>query len=75
MRDEFTVTRRNSETFEVFSYLTRGRCATVYMFDFAKGRKSIVPFLIPAYMQGITNEMISKAVDDFLEKDKASQAS
>lgn len=73
--DDLLVIRINSETLEVSSGLTRGRCATVYMFDFNKGRKTIVPFLIPSYMQGIGTTLISKAVDAFLETEKDNKTS
>ncbi len=72
---DLTVTRLDSETLEVSSSLTRGRCATVYMFGFSNGRKTIVPFLIPSYMQGIGTTLISEAVDAFLEREKDNETS
>jgi len=66
--DDLRVFRRDQEVFEVYSGLTRGRCATVYKFSFSKNY-SIQPFLIPSYMQGITNSLILDAVIRFVENE------
>lgn len=49
--------------YEVRSWLTRGRCATVYVHAWADGAESVsvAPFLIPSYMQGITDALILAA--------------
>lgn len=58
----YDITREDDsmKTYEVRSGLTRGRCATIYA-----GRTSdylhIAPFLIPSYMQGITEGLILEA--------------
>ena len=71
---DLTVMRDSAEMLEISSHLTRGRCATVYMFGVIPGHRQIAPFLIPSYMQGITLELIGEAVDAFLAAE-ASQRS
>ncbi len=70
---DLSVYRTNDEVFEVCSWLTRGRCATVYKFAFSK-HMTVREFLIPKYMQEITTGLILEAVDAFLENEKASAA-
>ncbi|HYD61936.1 MAG TPA: hypothetical protein VEC35_16340 [Noviherbaspirillum sp.] len=67
--DDLDVYRKDAEVLEVQSWLTRGRCATVYMFSFS-AQPRVAPFLIPSYMQGITEPLILEAVKLFLEKEK-----
>ncbi|WP_137884753.1 hypothetical protein [Ralstonia sp. 3PA37C10] len=67
---DLAVYRRDPQTLEVFSHLTRGRCATVFFFKFSS-HPSIVPFLIPSYMQGITVELIREAVQRYLQREAA----
>lgn len=68
--EDLTVCRRDSEILEVSSWLTRGRCATVYMFAFTD-RIAVQEFLIPSYMQGITQALILEAVTLFLATERA----
>lgn len=68
---DLAINRMDHQTLKVFSHLTRGRCATVYFFKF-NSHPSIVPFLIPSYMQGITVELIRAAVQQFLQREAAS---
>ncbi len=69
---DLAVYRRDHQTLEVFSHLTRGRCSTVFFFFFEfSSHPSIVPFLIPSYMQGITTELIRDAVQQFLQREAA----
>lgn len=68
--EDLSVCRRDAEVFEVSSWLTRGRCATVYKFAFSE-RMSVRPFLIPSYMQGITTGLILGAVESFLANERA----
>lgn len=65
---DLAVYRRDPQALEVFSHLTRGRCATVFFFKFSS-HPSIVPFLIPSYMQGITVELILEAVQRYLQRE------
>ncbi len=66
---DLAVYRAGPDTLSVSSHLTRGRCATVYMFGIVPGHRQIVPFLIPSYMQGITTALIDQAVTLFLERE------
>lgn len=66
--EDLTVSRRDGEVLEVSSWLTRGRCATVYKFSFSENY-SVQPFLIGSYMQGITTGLILKAVKEFVQKE------
>ncbi|NKA72548.1 hypothetical protein BL241_03575 [Ralstonia solanacearum] len=68
--DDLAVYRRDPQTLEVFSHLTRGRCATVIFVKFSS-HPSILPFLIPSYMQGITVDLIREAVQHFLQREAA----
>lgn len=68
--DDLAVYRRDHRTLEVFSHLTRGRCSTVFFFEFSS-HPSIVPFLIPSYMQGITTELIREVGQQFLQREAA----
>jgi hypothetical protein len=63
--DDLTVSRRDAETLKVSSWLTSGRCATVFKFSFSS-RYGVQPFLIPSYMQGITHALILAAVERFV---------
>ncbi|MGC8213106.1 hypothetical protein [Ralstonia pseudosolanacearum] len=67
---DLAVYRKSPQTLDVFSHLTRGRCATVFFFKFSS-HPSIVLFLIPSYMQGITVEIIREAVQQFLQREAA----
>ena len=67
--DDLLVARKSAEVFEVSSWITRGRCATVYKFAFSKNF-SVSPFLIKSYMGGITTELIVDAVEAFLAKEQ-----
>lgn len=67
--DDLLVARKSAEVFEVSSWITRGRCATVYKFAFGK-KFSVSPFLIKSYMGGITTELIVDAVEAFLAKEQ-----
>ena len=64
--NDLSVYRRDAEVFEVHSWITRGRCATVYKFAFSE-HMSVQAFMIPRYMQGITTELVLEAVSRFLE--------
>lgn len=73
--NDLTVYRRRAdfdspEVFEVSSWLTRGRCATVYKSK-CTNAMTIQPFLIPSYMQGITDALLREAVVAFLETEEA----
>ncbi len=48
--------------YTVSSWLTRGRCAEVGVSRSNPARFHIRPFLIPSYMQGITDGLIREAV-------------
>ena len=69
--DDLTVRRCDPETLEVASWLTRGRCATVFQFKSTR-QLHVLPFLIPSYMQGITTALIFEAVNGFLAAESAS---
>lgn len=64
---EFNITRRNSESLEISSPRTKGKCATAYIFGIIEGHINVVPFLHPTYMNGITTQAIKDAVEEFLE--------
>jgi hypothetical protein len=68
--EDLTVTRRDAEVLEVSSWLTRGRCATVYKFSFSTNY-SVKPFLIRSYMQGISTALILDAVHAYVERESA----
>jgi len=70
--DDLFVYRRDAEILVVSSWLTRGCCATVYKFDFSDNY-NIVPYLIPSYMQGISDELMGEAVRRFIAKERAKQ--
>lgn len=71
--DDLSVHRRDAEILEVSSWLTRGRCATVFKFSFSENL-SVQPFLVPSYMQGITTELILEAARKFLAAEGASKS-
>lgn len=54
--------------YTVSSWLTRGRCAEVAVSRSDPTRFHIRPFLIPSYMQGITDGLIREAVLAFRAK-------
>lgn len=61
--------------YTVSSWLTRGRCAEVAVSRSDPTRFHIRPFLIPSYMQGITDGLIREAVLAFRAKgDKPCQS-
>ena len=72
--DDLSVYRRHKDDLldhlEVWSYLTRGRCADVAVSLSDAGRMHIRPFLLQSYMQGITDAMIREAVSVFLAHEK-----
>lgn len=68
--EDLTVSRRDAEILEVSSWLTRGRCATVYKFSFSENL-SVQPFLIPSYMQGISTGLILEAAKKFIAEEAA----
>ena len=63
-----TVHRENSETFCVSSPWTRGKCASVLVFN---NTLQVVPFLRDSHMQGITYQQIKDAVYAFIRKEDA----
>ncbi len=64
--DDLSVCGRGSDDcldhYTVSSWLTRGRCAEVAVSRSDPTRFHIRPFLIPSYMQGITDGLIREAV-------------
>lgn len=48
--------------YTVSSWLTRGRCAEVAVSRSDPERVHVHPFLIPSYMQGITDGLIREAI-------------
>lgn len=53
--------------YTVFSGLTRGRCAKVAVSRSNPERFHVRPFLIPSYMQGITDGLIREAIRAFIK--------
>ena len=53
--------------YTVFSGLTRGRCAEVAVSRSNPERFHVRPFLIPSYMQGITDGLIREAIRAFIK--------
>ena len=53
--------------YTVFSGLTRGRCAEVAVSRSNPERFHVRPFLIPSYMQGITDGLICEAIRSFIK--------
>ena len=53
--------------YTVFSGLTRGRCAKVAVSRSNPERFHVRPFLIPSYMQGITDGLICEAIRSFIK--------
>ena len=77
--DDLSVCGRGSDDcldyYTVSSWLTRGRCAEVAVSRSDPTRFHIRPFLIPSYMQGITDGLIREAVLAFRAKgDKPCQS-
>lgn len=77
--DDLSVCGRGSDDcldhYTVSSWLTRGRCAEVAVSRSDPTRFHIRPFLIPSYMQGITDGLIREAVLAFRAKgDKLCQS-
>lgn len=72
--DDLTVRQEGAGCFEISSSLTRGRCATVLKFGFSD-TLSVIPALIPSYMQGITDKLICEAVERFMAAQKPKSAS
>ena len=77
--DDLSVCGRGSDDcldhYTVSSWLTRGRCAEVAVSRSDPARFHIRPFLIPSYMQGITDGLIRKAVLAFRARgDKPGQS-
>lgn len=77
--DDLSVCGRGSDDcldhYTVPSWLTRGRCAEVAVSRSDPTRFHIRPFLIPSYMQGITDGLIREAVLAFRAKgDKPCQS-
>lgn len=75
--DDLTVCRKKMpydtpEVFEVSSWLTRGYCATVSKSN-VTGTMTVRPFLIPSYMQGITDSLLRSAVTQFLMTEQANK--
>ena len=70
--DDLSVCGRGSDDcldyYTVSSWLTRGRCAEVAVSRSDPTRFHIRPFLIPSYMQGITDGLIREAVLAFRAK-------
>ena len=70
--DDLSVCGRGSDDcldhYTVSSWLTRGRCAEVAVSRSDPTRFPIRPFLIPSYMQGITDGLIREAVLAFRAK-------
>ena len=71
--EDLSVYRRDAETLQVYSHLTRGLCATVYKFSFSD-HYNIQPTLISSYMQGITFVLINAAVEKFVAEEAAKKA-
>ena len=53
--------------YTVFSGLTRGRCAEVAVSRSNPERFHVRHFLIPSYMQGITDGLICEAIRSFIK--------
>lgn len=53
--------------YTVFSGLTRGRCAEVAVSRSNPECFHVLPFLIPSYMQGITDGLIREAIRSFIK--------
>ena len=53
--------------YTVFSGLTRGRCAEVAVSRSNPECFHVLPFLIPSYMQGITDGLIREAIRAFIK--------
>ena len=53
--------------YTVFSGLTRGRCAEGAVSRSNPERFHVRPFLIPSYMQGITDGLICEAIRSFIK--------
>lgn len=53
--------------YTVFSGLTRGRCAEVAVSRSNPECFHVLPFLIPSYMQGITDGLICEAIRSFIK--------
>ena len=69
--DDLSVCGRGSDDcldhYTVSSWLTRGRCAEVAVSRSDPTRFHIRPFLIPSYMQGITDGLICEAIRSFIK--------
>ena len=69
--DDLSVCGRGSDDcldhYTVSSWLTRGRCAEVAVSRSDPTRFHIRPFLIPSYMQGITDGLIREAIRAFIK--------
>ena len=69
--DDLSVCGRGSDDclhyYTVSSWLTRGRCAEVAVSRSDPARFHIRPFLIPSYMQGITDGLIREAIRAFIK--------
>lgn len=77
---DLTVTRMQrspglAESFEVASWLTRGRCATVTRMRGNPLRLLIVPDLLPMAMQGIDHGLLAEAVVAFVHLEDEMRAS
>lgn len=58
---------KHLDYYDVHSWLTRGRCATVTISRSDPSRTSVHPFLISKYMQGISDALVHEAVRNFIE--------
>ena len=73
-RDRSGSYSEHYDYYTVYSGLTRGRCAEVSASRSDPANISIRPFLIPSYMQGITNNLIREAVKAFIQAHQENKA-
>lgn len=74
-RDRPGLYSEHYDYYTVHSWLTRGRCAEVTVSRSNPESISVRPFLIPSYMQGITDSLIRQAVRVFIHSQQEVKAS
>lgn len=74
-RDRSGSYSEHYDYYTVYSWITRGRCAEVTVSRSNPENISVRPFLIPSYMQGITDGLIREAVKAFIQTHQEVKAS